>query len=190
MLFRSAGMRLHDTMIYCKEFVTFPDNNRYHPAFEYMFVFSRGAPRHFNGIKDWPNKWAGTAMHGTDRNHDGTTKPISGIGRLVPNFGLRRNWWVISNPYTGDTAGHPAPMPYSMAADHIATWTVVRDIVLDPFAGSGTTGVAAVKMGRKFTGIEISERYFDIACKRIEQALDQPDMLIEAEAKPEQIGLI
>ena len=54
-----CGLRLHDTMIYCKEGVTFPDANRYHPAFEYMFVFSKGAPAHFNGIKDWKNKWGG-----------------------------------------------------------------------------------------------------------------------------------
>ena len=62
--------------------------------------------------------------------------------------------------------------------------------ILDPFMGSGTTGVAAVQMGRKFTGIEISEKYFDIACHRIDEALRQPDMLIEQEKKPEQLGMI
>ena len=51
--------------------------------------------------------------------------------------------------------------------------------ILDPFMGSGTTGVAAVKLGRKFIGIEIEERYFDIACRRIEEATRQPDMFIE-----------
>jgi len=52
-------------------------------------------------------------------------------------------------------------------------------IILDPYLGSGTTGVAAVKLGRKFIGIEIEERYFDIACRRISEALRQPDMFIE-----------
>ena len=51
--------------------------------------------------------------------------------------------------------------------------------ILDPFMGSGTTGVAAVKLGRKFIGIEIEERYFSIACRRISEALKQPDMFIE-----------
>jgi DNA modification methylase len=51
--------------------------------------------------------------------------------------------------------------------------------ILDPFMGSGTTGVAAVKMGRQFIGIEIDPTYFDIACKRISDALKQPDMFIE-----------
>lgn len=177
---KSCGLRLHDTMIYCKEGVTFPDANRYHPAFEYMFVFSNGAPKQFNGIKDWKNKWGGSKMHGTDRNQDGTTKPINGVGRLVPDFGLRRNWWVISNPYTGETDGHPAPMPYSMAFDHIATWSEAGDTVLDPFLGSGTTGLAAIKQGRKFVGIEVYPPYFDIARRRIEAALKEPNLFAGA----------
>jgi DNA modification methylase len=51
--------------------------------------------------------------------------------------------------------------------------------ILDPFMGSGTTGVAAVKLGRRFIGIEIEPRYFDIACRRIQAALDAPDMFVE-----------
>ncbi len=54
--------------------------------------------------------------------------------------------------------------------------------ILDPFMGSGTTGVAAVQMGRKFIGIEREERYFQIACKRIEDAQRQGDMFVEAAA--------
>ena len=64
-------------------------------------------------------------------------------------------------------------------------------LILDPFMGSGTTGVAAVKLGRKFIGIEIEPKYFDIACKRISDALKQPDMFIEkpAPAKQEVMSL-
>lgn len=51
--------------------------------------------------------------------------------------------------------------------------------ILDPFMGSGTTGIAAIKLGRKFLGIEIEPKYFDIACRRISEALKQPDMFIE-----------
>jgi len=57
-------------------------------------------------------------------------------------------------------------------------WTEGRTI-LDPFMGSGTTGVAAVKLGRRFIGIEIEPKYFDIACRRIQAALDAPDLFIE-----------
>jgi site-specific DNA-methyltransferase (adenine-specific) len=60
------------------------------------------------------------------------------------------------------------------------------DTILDPFMGSGTTGVACVKLGRKFTGIELDEGYFDIACRRIKDAYKQPDMFIAPPAKPVQ----
>ena len=130
-------------------------------------------------------------MHGTDRLPDGSTQRINNHGQLVPAQGLRRSWWPIANPYTGETKGHPAPMPFGLAHDHIRTWTIDGQTVLDPFMGSGTTGVACVKLGRKFIGIEIEPRYFDIACKRIQAAYDQPDMFIEA-AKPkaEQLDML
>ena len=57
--------------------------------------------------------------------------------------------------------------------------------ILDPFMGSGTTGVACVKLGRKFTGIETDEGYFDIACSRIEKAYAQPDFFVEAPKHPD-----
>jgi site-specific DNA-methyltransferase (adenine-specific) len=51
--------------------------------------------------------------------------------------------------------------------------------ICDPFMGSGTTGVAAVRSGRKFVGIELNPIYFDLACARIEAALLEPDMFID-----------
>lgn len=61
--------------------------------------------------------------------------------------------------------------------------------ILDPFMGSGTTGVACAKLGRKFIGIEIEPKYFDIACKRIEDAYKQPDFFVEPPRKAEQSTL-
>ena len=61
--------------------------------------------------------------------------------------------------------------------------------ILDPFMGSGTTGVACVKLGRRFIGIEIDEGYFDIACKRITEAYAQPDFFVERPAPPVQLAL-
>lgn len=57
--------------------------------------------------------------------------------------------------------------------------------ILDPFMGSGTTGVACVRKGKSFIGIEIDEGYFDIACARIRDAHSRPDMFIEAARAPE-----
>ena len=99
-------------------------------------------------------------------------------------------WRAPPMNFTRANKDHQSEKPLHLIERMIANSTNRGESALDPFMGSGTTGVAAVKMGRKFTGIEISEKYFDIACRRIQDALDRPDMLIEAEAKPTQIGLI
>lgn len=172
------GLRLHDTMIYCREVVTFPDSNRYFPSHEYMFCFSNGAPKHFNGIKDRPNRSVGTVMHGTDRQKDGSVTKKRRSGEIISSHGLRHNWWVLHNAQAGlgEFGGHPAPMPYPMAEGHILTWTNPDETVMDPFMGSGTTGVAAGKTGRKFIGIEIEPKYYEIACERIDNAQRQARM--------------
>ena len=61
--------------------------------------------------------------------------------------------------------------------------------ILDPYMGSGTTGVAAVQMGRRFIGIEIEPRYFDIACRRISDELRRPRLALDVPAKPTQEAL-
>jgi DNA modification methylase len=82
---------------------------------------------------------------------------------------------------------HPTQKPLPLI-----NWCLrfVDGTVLDPFMGSGTTGVACAKLGRKFIGIEIEPKYFDIACRRIEKAYAQPDMFIERPAAPKQEALI
>jgi site-specific DNA-methyltransferase (adenine-specific)/modification methylase len=79
--------------------------------------------------------------------------------------------------------GHPCPKPEALLRRLIGRFSASGEAILDPFMGSGTTGVAAVKLGRKFTGIEIDPGYFDIACRRIEAALREPDFFVE-QAKP------
>ena len=110
------------------------------------------------------------------------------LSKAVRKIEYRWNGMLrANNEPRGD---HPTQKPVGVMKWCIGHLPAGCMTILDPFMGSGTTGVAAVKMGRKFTGIEISEKYFDIACKRIEQALAQPDMLIEQEKKHEQIELI
>jgi len=62
--------------------------------------------------------------------------------------------------------------------------------ILDPFMGSGTTGVACVNLGRKFIGIELEPKYFDIACRRIEEAYKQPRLFEEPAPKPVQESML
>lgn len=77
---------------------------------------------------------------------------------------------------------HPTEKPRRLMAEIIADFTNPEQTILDPFMGSGTTGVAAVQMGRNFIGIEKEEKYFQIACKRIEDAQRQGDMFQESAA--------
>ena len=79
---------------------------------------------------------------------------------------------------------HPTQKPVALMRWCLGFLPDDAQIILDPFMGSGTTGVACVKLGRSFIGIEIDEQYFNIACKRIEQAYSQPDMFVEAEKQP------
>lgn len=78
---------------------------------------------------------------------------------------------------------HPCPKPLNIMNWCVSRFSLKGETILDPFMGSGTTGVACVKLGRKFIGIELDEKYFDIACKRIEEAYRQPDMFIEPPKK-------
>jgi site-specific DNA-methyltransferase (adenine-specific) len=68
---------------------------------------------------------------------------------------------------------HPTKKPVPLMAEQVSASTHFGDVVLDPFMGSGTTGVACANLGRKFIGIEIERKYFDIACERIEAAYAQ-----------------
>lgn len=90
---------------------------------------------------------------------------------------------VIHRPRVGREREHPTQKPVDLIAELIDVVAPSGGVICDPFMGSGTTGVAAAVSGRSFVGIERSEKYFDIACKRIEQAYSQPDMFVEAEKK-------
>ena len=94
--------------------------------------------------------------------------------------------------YTKNTQGaeHPTQKPLPLITELVNLFSFDGDTVLDPFMGSGTTGVACAKLGRKFIGIEIDKGYFEIACERIRKAYDQPDLFIEPPAKPVQDKLL
>lgn len=95
--------------------------------------------------------------------------------------------WTIAAT-NAERAGHPTQKPVALMR-----WCLgfLPDAVtiLDPFMGSGTTGVACVQLGRKFIGIELEPRYFDIACKRISDELKRPRLPFDEPTKAVQIGL-
>lgn len=91
------------------------------------------------------------------------------------------NYWLGPPPHF--RSGHPAEKPVPLISLLVAVLSDKCHTILDPFMGSGTTGVACAKLGRRFIGIEIEPRYFDIACRRIEEAYKQPRLFAEPAPK-------
>ena len=166
-----CGFNLHDTMIYEKNQLSFPDKNRYYPSFEYMFVLSKGKPKAFNPIMDRKNKTSGRKVDSSPcRDIDGgRSKPKSGAGNVTQDYGVRWNRWLFYNNSRGLNTKHPASFPEQLAHDHIISWSNEGDTVFDPFLGSGTTGKMAKQLGRNFIGIEKVEEYYNIAQDRLSQ---------------------
>ncbi len=86
--------------------------------------------------------------------------------------------------------GHPCSRALTHFLFLVRWWSEPWEVVFDPFMGSGTTGVAAIKLGRRFIGIEIEPAYFDIACRRIEEASRQADLFINRPSAPKQEALL
>ena len=180
--FKEIGFRLHDTMIYQKTGIPFPEQVRYYPCFEYMFVLRKGKPKTINLIQDKPNSSKGHLICATERQVDGSLKISNGYKekRRMKEFGVRTNVWKYKtgkgnsskNPIAFE---HPAIFPLDLAKDHILSWSNPNDTVLDCFMGSGTTGVACLQTNRNFIGIELDKDYYQIAqerCKNYQTKLE------------------
>jgi DNA modification methylase len=183
------GGKLHDTMIWRKiNPFNFGSNNAYIQSFEYMFVFSKGKPKTLNFIYDRANityeeeektdKFENLQFEGFEceekilnknkakrTSRRGDFMEYSNIEWEMNKLGKRHNVWDIKSSTKVGT--HTATFPLELPTDHIKTWSNEGDIVLDPFMGSGTTGVACVNLNREFIGIELDENYFKIAEDRI-----------------------
>lgn len=114
-----------------------------------------------------PNRWY-------MKNCEFTAFLYKGAAKQINDCGMKQ---LISCPIVFN-ADHPTEKPVAIMESYIKNSTQRGNAVLDPFMGSGTTGVACAKLGRKFIGIELEPKYFDIACKRIEDAYRQPDMFV------------
>ena len=160
--FIQEGFNLHDTMIWVKPHFANPSSNRCHQVFEYMFVFTKGKPKTFNPIKDVPIKYGKPFGKTSLRLQDGSIKNTDTIRQSNGSYGGRSNVWrmnTVGQQNIGTKPHHPAMFPIELAKDHIKMWSNENDIVYDPFLGGGTTGKAALILGRKFLGSEISTEY-------------------------------
>lgn len=169
--FIELGLNLHDTMIYQKNNpVPQADKTRYTQSFEYMFVFSKGKIKTVNRIVE-PCKHIGKIHFGKNKiNEENCDRKID---RAVKSFKPLKNIWCynVGNNQSSKSkiaCGVPAIFPEKLAKDHILSWSNEGDTVLDCFMGSGTTGIACVELKRNFIGIELDEKYFEIAKNRID----------------------
>lgn len=170
--FMDIGFRLNDTMIFRKT-NPMPEvrQPRYSQCFEFMFVLSKGKPKTFNPIMR-KCKCGGQRYDSTCKNMDGES------GRTRKHFKINDeavdyNVWDIA--VAQNKTGHPAVFPSELARRHVLSWSNRGDLVLDPFMGSGTTGIVCKELGRDFFGIEKNPAYFDMAERRIGDAVEISD---------------
>ena len=140
-------------------------------------------PRFLNSV---PSKWKFFRVQSMSYSVPGYNGRKLGGEEIVYSFGepVKSNIGRRVIPGRGPSAkktkdnGHPCPRSEEHFRWLVNWWSDSEEIVLDPFMGSGTTGVACVQMGRKFIGIEIDPGYYEIAKKRIQQAQLQVRMPI------------
>ena len=120
----------------------------------------------------------------TSGKNSGTITPYSDNGLRYPTDVVE-----IRREKLGSTV-HPTQKPVALMEYLIKTYTTESETVLDFTMGSGTTGIAAVRHGRRFVGIELNKKYFDVACQRISDELARPNFLVDAPPPAKQLSLM
>ena len=130
------------------------------------------------------SQWTPVLLYGPDLkgfgNVNGLTKSDTYLISGGASVGFQRD---------ADSKLHTCPKPMNIMMHTVQRYVEDRAAVIDPFMGSGSTGVACAKLGRPFVGVEIDPQYFDLSCKRISDAYSQPDMLLEVDPVYEQVAL-
>ena len=169
--FKELGLNIHDTMIYRKINYVPLTHNRYEQEFEYMFCFSKGKPKTFNPIKV-PCKYAGQEHWGRMAYYKDDSDDLTEVKkRAISDNKLHGNIFEYRIGSTNETSEfkHPAMFPLELARDMVSSWSNKGDVVLDCMMGAGTTGVACAELYREFIGIELVEKYFEMAKERIKR---------------------
>ena len=172
-----CGLKVWDTMIWHKPNPAPGDGKfRYHQAWEFMFVLTPTRPSVLNLIRDVESTMPGYVdIRNFDRRRDQSNDFKGRKPYTRQEFGFRSNVWTIAKSPAAEDAiakeGHPAIFPEALPRDHILTWSNPGDVVLDPFAGSGTTLKMAKEHGRRYIGIEVNPEYVEICRKRVAQGV-------------------
>jgi site-specific DNA-methyltransferase (adenine-specific) len=171
--FKETGFLIHDTMIYQKMGLGFTPKDKYYQSFEYMFVFSKGKPKTFNPIQvdrtGHKHGSVGCKSRGTQKKikYDPTKKTRNA-----------NNIWLIANHSKNAAKDdlayqHEAIFPEELARNHILSWSNPGDLIFDPMAGSGTTGVQAALNNRNYLLADCSKEYCELMKQRLELRLNK-----------------
>lgn len=137
------------------------------PSAAWLIWDKRAASHHTNDFADCEMAWTNRA----------------GVARV-----FRHQWdGMMRASERGEPRVHPTQKPVELMKWCIEPLAV--EVICDPYMGSGTTGVACAQLGRRFIGCELDQGYFDIACRRIEEAYKQPRLFDEPPPKPAQIAM-
>lgn len=164
---KEVGFNLHDTMIWHKNNPMPTQHTRYENSFEYMFVFAKGKIKRTEILRE-PTQQNGVVRK-KHRAKGGDKDAPNDEGFYTTNSTkIRHNVWNVP---IGTVRGlkHSAPFPEQLVTDHIKSWSNEGDVVFDPFMGSGTTGRMALRLNRRFVGVEKVDEYYAIAKERIEK---------------------
>lgn len=170
LIFKKAGFRLFDTMIWDKKVFSMPQRNRYHQVYEFMFVFSKGTPKTVNLIHDRKNISSNQSFGKQTKREVSGEMIQTNKKNYNKEYGRRYNIWslgTVAHENICEKLEHPASFPEKLARDHIISWSNKGDLVYDPFCGSGTTIKMAIEQGRNWIGSEIASEYIPIIEKRI-----------------------
>ena len=178
----NCGFNIHDTMIYRKKNFIPLTHNRYEQEFEYAIVLSKGKPKTFNPIM------VDNLLGGKNISRSSTYENHALRGRKfkqpILSSKIKGNIWEYNcgtNCSTKDEIAfaHPAIFPERLAQDHIISWSNEREIIYDPFMGSGTVAKMCIATNRNYVGSEISKKYCDIAERRLQPYKSNIDMFYE-----------
>lgn len=179
----NCGFNIHDTMIYKSKKPPLT-HNRYEPEFEYMFVLSKGKPKTFNPLLE-ESLNAGVYVKSRTFRHNGADTGLSHKNEQVAERKIKGNIWEYETGYMQSSKDvlafeHPAIFPEALARDHILSWSNEGDLVYDPFMGSGTVAKMCILTNRNYVGSEISQKYCELAEKRIMPYKQQLDVFYNA----------
>lgn len=161
---QAAGFIIHDVMIWSKPNPAYQHPNRYTNAFEYVFVFSKGKPAVFNGERISCSQ-AGKAASRWRSSADGGWDKTGARGEIQATKMHSNVWTWRAGAKPGPE--HPASYPIELPLMAVRTWTRKGGLVLDPMNGSGTTCLAAKRLGRRWIGIDVSADYCALAEQRL-----------------------